>query len=265
MKKFYSLLAVVAMTTVMNAQATVASSLYEETFGSFGSASTTFTASTMSSYDKTGTTTLEEEDVTSLTFAGANAMYATSTATNMTSGHVWLNKNTTGNFVVSNIPIYNATKIKVTFSQAGVGNIDVYADFGNGETKVGGSTAAGATIEIPAFATAGTTLNLKFQRQSNNNNLRIDNIKVIVTEIATMAVVDATKTKANLVKNTIVSNELIFGAAAKVSVYNAAGQVVKTAEVAENSKLDVSALAKGTYIVAGVVNGQTVSQKIIKK
>ncbi|AZI54681.1 T9SS C-terminal target domain-containing protein [Epilithonimonas vandammei] len=82
---------------------------------------------------------------------------------------------------------------------------------------------------------------------------------------ATLSVGDATKAKANLVKNTIVSNELIFGAAAKVSVYNTAGQVVKTAEVAENSRLDVSALPKGTYVVTGIVNGQAVSQKVIKK
>ncbi|MPT31277.1 MAG: T9SS type A sorting domain-containing protein, partial [Chryseobacterium sp.] len=88
---------------------------------------------------------------------------------------------------------------------------------------------------------------------------------VIVYENPTMAVVDATKGKANLVKNTIVSNELIFGASAKVSVYNTAGQVVKTAEVSENTRLDVSTLAKGAYIVTGLVNGQTVSQKIIKK
>lgn len=88
---------------------------------------------------------------------------------------------------------------------------------------------------------------------------------VIVYEDPTMAVVDATKGKANLVKNTIVSNELIFGAAAKVSVYNTAGQLVKSAEVAENSKLDVSALPKGTYVVTGLVNGQAVSQKVIKK
>jgi hypothetical protein len=80
----------------------------------------------------------------------------------------------------------------------------------------------------------------------------------------TMAVIDSSKGKANLVKNTIVTNELIFGASAKVSVYNA-GQVVKTAEVSENSKLDVSGLVKGTYVVTGLVNGQAVSQKIIKK
>nr|MBP7499957.1 T9SS type A sorting domain-containing protein [Chryseobacterium sp.] len=86
-----------------------------------------------------------------------------------------------------------------------------------------------------------------------------------ITYTSTLAVVDATKGKANLVKNTIVTNELIFGTAAKVSVVNMNGQVVKTAEVSENSRLDVSTLVKGTYVVAAVVNGQTVSQKIIKK
>ncbi|MNU01003.1 hypothetical protein D3C72_2442680 [compost metagenome] len=66
-------------------------------------------------------------------------------------------------------------------------------------------------------------------------------------------------------KNTIVANELIFGTVGKVSVVNMNGQVVKTAEVSENSRLDVSSLAKGAYVVTAVVNGQTVSQKIIKK
>lgn len=77
-------------------QASVNSVLYEETFGSYGTSSTTFSASTMSSYDKSGSTTLVAGDKNSLTFAGANAMYSTTTATNMTSGNVWINKNTTG-------------------------------------------------------------------------------------------------------------------------------------------------------------------------
>ena len=44
-----------------------------------------------------------------------------------------------------------------------------------------------------------------------------------------------------------------------------AGQVVKTAEVKDNSRLDVSNLAKGTYVVTAIVNGKAVSQKVIKK
>ena len=43
------------------------------------------------------------------------------------------------------------------------------------------------------------------------------------------------------------------------------GQVVKTANVTENSRLNVSELPKGIYIVSGTVNGQAVSQKVMKK
>ena len=70
--------------------------------------------------------------------------------------------------------------------------------------------------------------------------------------------------KINLVKNTNVSNTIVFGTKANVQIVNANGQVVKTAAVSENSNLDVSSLAKGMYIVTAEVNGQKVSQKIIK-
>ena len=163
-------------------QASVNSILYGETFGDYGTNSTNFAASTMSNYDKRGTTTLVPTDKSLLSFSGANAMYSTTTASNMTSGHVWLNKSTTGDIQISGIPIYNASKIKVSFSQAGKGNIDVYANFGSGETKVGTSSSASASFETAAFTTSGTTLNLKLQRQSNANNLRIDDITVTVTE-----------------------------------------------------------------------------------
>jgi fructose-1,6-bisphosphatase/inositol monophosphatase family enzyme len=97
---------------------------------------------------------------------------------------------------------------------------------------------------------------------SATSRLYVDDVKFFAP---TMAVVDAGKAKANLVKNTIVSNELIFGATGKISIVNMNGQVVKTAEVSENSRLDVSGLTKGTYVVTGIVNEQAVSQKIIKK
>lgn len=41
--------------------------------------------------------------------------------------------------------------------------------------------------------------------------------------------------------------------------------MVKAADVTENGRLDISALPKGNYVVTGLVNGQAVSQKIIKK
>ncbi len=125
--------------------------------------------------------------------------------------------------------------------------------------------AAGTTVtfRIVNYGASGTgSWYINGHANATNKTLTV---KGTVVEDPTMAVGDVNKTKTNLVKNTIVSNELIFGASAKVSVYNAAGQVIKTADVNENSKLDVSALPKGNYVVTGLVNGQAVSQKIIKK
>ena len=65
-------------------------------------------------------------------------------------------------------------------------------------------------------------------------------------------------------KNTNVNNTIVFGAKANVQIISANGQVVKTAAVNENTTLDVSSLAKGMYIISADVNGQKVSQKVIK-
>ncbi|MCZ2082953.1 MAG: lamin tail domain-containing protein [Flavobacteriales bacterium] len=79
-----------------------------------------------------------------------------------------------------------------------------------------------------------------------------------------LAVTDVNGVKINLVKNTNVNNTIVFGAKANVQILNVNGQVVKTASVVENTNLDVSSLAKGMYIISADVNGQKVSQKIIK-
>ena len=88
---------------------------------------------------------------------------------------------------------------------------------------------------------------------------------MVTTTSTTLAVSNIDSSKANLVKNTIVENSILFAAKANVQVINMNGQVVRTASVNENSSVDVSTLTKGTYFVTGNVNGKTVSQKIIKK
>lgn len=81
----------------------------------------------------------------------------------------------------------------------------------------------------------------------------------------TLAVGDLSSAKAILVKNTVVADVLSFGAKADVQIINMNGQVVKSASVTESTILNVSSLSKGNYIVTGTVNGEKVSQKIIKK
>ena len=82
---------------------------------------------------------------------------------------------------------------------------------------------------------------------------------------ATLGVSDVNSVKSNFVRNTMVNNEIKFGTKAEVKVYNMNGQVVRSASVSENNNLEVSDLAPGMYIVTGTVNGEAVSQKILKK
>ncbi|MDN5627245.1 MAG: T9SS type A sorting domain-containing protein [Weeksellaceae bacterium] len=79
-----------------------------------------------------------------------------------------------------------------------------------------------------------------------------------------LAVSDVTKVNSTLVKNTVVGESISFAKNADIQIVNTAGQVVKSAKVTEGSTLNVSSLAKGTYIVTGTVNGERVSQKVIK-
>lgn len=63
----------------------------------------------------------------------------------------------------------------------------------------------------------------------------------------------------------MVKDVVTFGAKAQVKIVNMNGQVIKSASVDNGTSLDVSSLSKGVYIIKGEVNGETVSQKIIKQ
>ena len=76
---------------------------------------------------------------------------------------------------------------------------------------------------------------------------------------------DINKLKNNFVRNTKVNNEISFGEKANVKIYNVSGSLVKSASVEKNTSLNVSSLPKGIYVVTGEVNGQSVSQKIVKE
>ena len=99
---------------------------------------------------------------------------------------------------------------------------------------------------------------------AGNRQVTIDDVSWTAN---TMGVVDASSIKAGLVKNTFVKENLSFGVAGKtnVQIFNMNGQEVSSAVVDGNTELNVSFLPKGAYIVTAVVDGEKVSQKIIKK
>ena len=129
------------------------------------------------------------------------------------------------------------------------------------------------TVYDPADATNATYL---VNAATPASNITIKNghmgpttaqIRIVsmdVTYTDGLAVADFAKTNSILVKNTVVGESIAFAKNADIQIVNAAGQVVKAAKVTEGSTLNVSSLAKGMYIVTGTVNGEKVSQKVIK-
>lgn len=121
-------------------------------------------------------------------------------------------------------------------------------------TGIGTAPAAlsGIAIREAGSATTGT------------GTVTLDNL-VVKTYTPSLSTIDFNSQKLNLVKNTKVTNEITFGEKANVKIYNLSGSLVKSVSVENGTTLDVSSLSKGIYIIKGDVNGETVSQKIIKQ
>ena len=168
--------------------------IFQETFGAYGANQSDFSkCSALADYGKTGTTCWVSGDKSGVSFStDGNAKCTTSSGTNCTSGHVWVVKNTTGYFIISGIPLYTANgvkKVKITWSQGGGSKMTCAYAFDGGSTynDYGNTSSAGATVPAsPASldVSGHTTIALKFYRTSTNTNIRIDNIKITVTEIA---------------------------------------------------------------------------------
>lgn len=121
--------------------------------------------------------------------------------------------------------------------------------------------ATNATYLINA-ATPASNITVKNGQTGAAAQIRIVSMDVTYTDA--LAVADFSKANSSLVKNTVVGESIAFAKTADIQIINAAGQVVKAAKVTEGSTLNVSSLAKGMYIVTGTVNGEKVSQKVIK-
>ena len=107
-------------------------------------------------------------------------------ATNMDGAHVWLNKNTAGYFQVTGIKLYNVSKVKVSWAQAGGSTVKIAYAFDGGTTYTDLSSNSSASEKYESDeldVTNHTTINLKFYRTSTKTNVRLDNLILTATNL----------------------------------------------------------------------------------
>lgn len=134
-------------------------------------------------------------------------------------------------------------------------NVLDFVGYGTANQSEGGTAAPAASATMSVSRTNGV---------DTNNNGADFTAGTPSPKNSSLAVSDVSGIKINLVKNSNITNTIVFGAKANVQVIAANGQVVKSASVSENTNMDVSSLPKGMYIISADVNGQKVSQKVIK-
>ena len=177
-------------------------------------------------------------------------------------GYVLGISNSTSTAVYSTVelPVATDVSVKVAFSVSGSNSTSTLTI--NNETPITSTSAVAPTVlKSVVIRQAGSAI-------AGTGNVSIDNLVVTTYPSSVLATTDVIKSKNIFLKNSMVDNTLSFQTKgnASVKVYNANGQLVKTANVsAQNANVNVANLPKGNYVVTAELNGETVSQKILKK
>jgi hypothetical protein len=284
MKKLFTVLGVMALVTTAQAQIVI-----NEVYGGGGNSGATYTNDFVE---------LINNGTSSVTLTGAYIQYTSAGATGtfsdsnklalptitLAAGQKYLIQMAAGNggtaalptpdFIPSGTAAPNAplalsattgkialTSDNVSVTAANSTNVIDFIGWGSGASLFEGSA--------PAPGTTNTTSISRTSGVDTNNNAADFTTGAPTPENSTsgnLAVSDIKKSNNLFIKNTLVKNdEITFGSDVKdIKIYTLSGAVVKTGSVKNGATLNVAELAKGNYIVTGMVNNQPVSQKILK-
>ena len=177
-------------------------------------------------------------------------------------GYVLGISNSTSTAVYSTVelPVATDVSVKVAFSVSGSNSTSTLTI--NNETPITSTSAVAPTVlKSVVIRQAGGAI-------AGTGNVSIDNLVVTTYPSSVLATTDVIKSKNIFLKNSLVDNTLSFQTKgnATVRVYNTNGQLVKSDTIsAQNANVNVANLPKGNYVVTAELNGETVSQKILKK
>ena len=280
MKKIFTILGVVAVATVINAQVVI-----NEVYGGGGNSGALLKNDFIELYNRgTSPVTLTgayiQYGAATGVFGGTGStatIYALPTPITIPAGKYYLIQAAAGTGGSIDLPTVDATiaasisgttgKVALTTSSTPVTSA---TDASVIDLVGWGPTATIYEGNGPAPITTNATSISRIPVGNDTNNNATDFVAGTPTPTNSagttvqLAVSDVNKTNFEFIKNTVVGESISFAKNADIQIVNTAGQVVKTAKVTEGSTLNVSALVKGTYIVTGTVNGERVSQKVIK-
>ena len=157
-------------------------------------------------------------------------------------GYVLGISNSTSTAVYSTVelPVATDVSVKVAFSVSGSNSTSTLTI--NNETPITSTSAVAPTVlKSVVIRQAGSAI-------AGTGNVSIDNLVVTTYPSSVLATTDVIKSKNIFLKNSMVDNTLSFQTKgnASVKVYNANGQLVKSATIsAQNANVNVANLPKG--------------------
>ena len=289
MKKIFTLLSFVALAVTANAQVTHV--VIAQVYGAGGNTGATYNQDYVVLYNPTSA----EIDMSTyaLQYNSANGPGSTNpwtvnafpAGTKIAAGKyflIGLNKGTSGVGAALPLPDYDFPqstalalsgsngKIVLTTATTSFGTTSqcptagTIIDFvGYGTTNCSETSPTGTALTVTTAAIRKSVSGIFVDTDNNSNDFTTGTPNPLNSSF--LSVGDIKVFRGNFVKNTIVTNEITFGEKANIKIYNVSGSLVKSASVEKNTSLNVSSLPKGVYVVTGEVNGQSVSQKIVKE
>lgn len=275
MKKFYSLIAVAALSLTAQAQINAFPGGDFENFTEFQNGLNQFGLKT---YATQGTGKGIDES-NSLNISGvptANDYVFTSKLDKEITKSLkeitfWIKGTATGKSISLNV--YKANGAYYTYN---LGNLTTDGKFQSAANNqyTGSINTNGQWIKVTLDLSTKTDLNLsnvgddffalKVGRDANYS-IDVDNFQIWPNE-GTLGTIDYTEAS-KAVANTLWTNTASFNVKdqANVEVYNINGQLVKSFQVKGIQSVNVSDLVKGVYVVKTTSNGKTSTQKVVKK
>ena len=154
-------------------------------------------------------------------------------------------------------------KYKKAFTGAATRTIKLYVDGTLLTETVGFGAVSGSQPAIYNFSQAiNKKTSVVVKVEATGGQVSIDDFSWTAS---TLSVVNTQSKRVELVKNTMVDQEIVFDSDAQITIFNMNGQAVRSTKVTKGTVLNVTELPKGMYIVKGNVDDKLISQKIIKK